>query len=271
MCKSPMRIKMNKSTFSARGAGIAAVPCGQCKNCRINQARIWTNRILLESRLHGENCFVTLTYNDDNLPNPPNVKKKHLQKFIKRVRHFVYPIKFRYFAVGEYGDKTLRPHYHIIFFGLGDAHKRTIFKAWDKCNKDGFDFGELNKDSARYITGYVVKKINKIRGIHPTNLGLKDEFTLSSRRKGGIGKPAIEAIAKMLNDNKFFEKRIIRSVREGKKEMPLGRYLSKHLMQLLEIDEIEVLLNFWANQEIYFEDCNSEIPDDGYHRKHSKL
>ena len=47
-----------------------AVPfgCGQCLPCRVNKRRLWTNRIMLESMCHDDNAFVTLTYNDDNIP-----------------------------------------------------------------------------------------------------------------------------------------------------------------------------------------------------------
>ncbi len=44
---------------------------------------------------------------------------RHLQLFIKRFRKYVstkYNEKVRYYAVGEYGVQSLRPHWHILFF-----------------------------------------------------------------------------------------------------------------------------------------------------------
>ena len=76
MCRSPIKISnrfynyKKLRDYSARSSGVVAVPCGQCKNCRINQARIWTNRILMEQCCHDYSCFVTLTYDDEHLPSP---------------------------------------------------------------------------------------------------------------------------------------------------------------------------------------------------------
>lgn len=45
----------------------------------------------------------------------PMLSKSDLQKFLKRLRK-AYGKKVRYFACGEYGPKTFRPHYHLLFF-----------------------------------------------------------------------------------------------------------------------------------------------------------
>lgn len=260
---------MLKKTFSAQNAGIAAVPCGQCKNCRINQSRIWTNRILLEQMCHSESVFVTLTYDNDNLPEGGNVEKKELQDFVKRLRYYVYPLKIRYFGVGEYGDDNFRPHYHIVIFGLSWLSQQTIKKAWEKGSEyAGVHIAELNKDTARYISGYVVKKINKIRGLHPVNYGLKDEFMISSKKGGGIGIEGARKIAKKLGANKYWKPNFdLTAVRVGGKMMPLGRYLTKKIRDELNTDEQNVMLKFWANQELYFEKCHGEGKDELYIRK----
>lgn len=44
---------------------------------------------------------------------------RHLQLFIKRFRKYVsskYNQTIRYYAIGEYGTQSLRPHWHILFF-----------------------------------------------------------------------------------------------------------------------------------------------------------
>lgn len=270
-CISPIKVTSRfynykkLKDYTARGSGIVAVPCGQCKNCRINQSRIWVNRIMLEQTCHGDSCFVTLTYDKDNLPDPPDVNKKHLQDYLKRLRYYIEPNKIRYFGVGEYGDRSLRPHYHLIIFGIGMMSEKVIKKAWKYADPDiGIHIGELNKDSARYITGYIVKKIDKTPGrdSHPTNYGLKDEFMIASRgqksKKGAIGYEAIKKIAKQLKDNKHWKNRVITEIGRGNKRLPLGRYLSNHLMDKLGVDEKEILCNFMVNQELYFLDCNRE-------------
>lgn len=91
------------------------VPCGQCYMCKKEKARKWSFRCLYEAMEHEENYFLTLTYDDEHLPKDGMLKKKDLQDFFKRLRHYS---QFRYFACGEYGEKGGRPHYHVLAFGL---------------------------------------------------------------------------------------------------------------------------------------------------------
>ncbi len=102
------------------------IPCGRCDGCQADRARKWADRLILENQMHQDAWFVTLTFNDEWLPKmcgPTKwsdmftVRKEHIQKFMKRLRKEVdFPL--RYFACGEYGGKHLRPHYHLIIFGL---------------------------------------------------------------------------------------------------------------------------------------------------------
>ena len=110
ICTSPISIKGDN--------GYMFVPCGQCIACRINHAKEWATRIYGESRMHDENIFLTLTYDDEHLPKDNSVHKDEVQRFMKRLRKAVYPDKVRYFLCGEYGGQFGRPHYHVILFGL---------------------------------------------------------------------------------------------------------------------------------------------------------
>ena len=89
--------------------------CGKCVECQMNYSNSWALRCVQEMKYHKIACFVTLTYNEKNLPQH-GVDKNEIQKFIKRIRKDNN--KLRYFACGEYGSKGLRPHYHLIFFGF---------------------------------------------------------------------------------------------------------------------------------------------------------
>lgn len=40
--------------------------------------------------------------------------------------------EFTYVCTGEYGPKTCRPHYHLLFFGLEDKHVRYLAWRWYK-------------------------------------------------------------------------------------------------------------------------------------------
>lgn len=118
--------------------------------------------------MHRRNCFITLTYNDAHLPRPGTLVPKHLQEFFKRARHVLG--RFRYFAVGEYGEENWRPHYHALIFGA-DLPDRIPFKrrggiqvdvspTLDRIWKKGFTtVGELTEQSAAYCARYTLKKV----------------------------------------------------------------------------------------------------------------
>ena len=131
-----------------------SVPCGQCPACIMAKRREWTLRCIYEQTVHESSIFVTLTYNNDNLPKNRRLVKKDLQLFFKRLRHLTPP--FKYYACGEVGDRFGRPHYHAIIFGLSDNHKEYINIAWEK----GFTYiGSVNPKSINYVSGYLDKKI----------------------------------------------------------------------------------------------------------------
>lgn len=93
---------------------ISMYPCRSCLAC-INMNRFhWVKKLELEKQLWKYTYFITITYNDDNVPSELNVR--HLQNFIKYLRKLINPYPLRYFACGEYGERTKRPHYHAIIF-----------------------------------------------------------------------------------------------------------------------------------------------------------
>lgn len=148
-----------------------AYPCGQCLFCRINQRREWVARLLLESACHQSNQFVTLTYEDGKLPTqlipggatvhsiiknpaiasqPGTLSKTDLQRFFKRLRKVG---NFRYYAVGEYGERQGRPHYHALLFG-SDFTDEELRDSW----KFGHVHqGEVNAASITYCVEYLIK------------------------------------------------------------------------------------------------------------------
>lgn len=144
------------------------LPCGQCTGCRLEYSRTWAIRCMHEASLHENNCFITLTYNDENLPANNSIHKETVQKFIKRLRKNTGQ-KLRYFACGEYGDKNNRPHYHAIIFGYDFPDKLPWRKINDqllyrselleKCWKYGYtSVGSVTFESCAYVARYVMKK-----------------------------------------------------------------------------------------------------------------
>lgn len=94
----------------------ATVCCGRCMECVRQKSVEWAFRIMHEAAQYKSNCFLTLTYNNENLPSN-GVERREVQLFIKRLRKALSPQKLRFFACGEYGKKFGRPHYHLIIFG----------------------------------------------------------------------------------------------------------------------------------------------------------
>lgn len=128
------------------------VPCGRCAFCMATRKSDWSSRLYYEKRLHVHSLFITLTYAGPHLvwrSGVPQLCKNDLQKFFKRVRKAGY--RLRYFAVGEYGSHTFRPHYHILLFGY--VPEQAIRKAW---NKGIVHIGKVSFESTAYCLKYVV-------------------------------------------------------------------------------------------------------------------
>lgn len=149
------------------------LPCGNCLLCQEEKARQQAVRIYHEALLHSESAFLTLTYDDKHLPPYGGLRYEDLQKFWKRVKLQLLRklrTKVRYYAVGEYGDKAGRPHYHACIFGYAFVQDRVITRrtpsllwtspmleeAW---GLGGVRVGALNFTTARYTASYVTKKL----------------------------------------------------------------------------------------------------------------
>lgn len=203
---------------------------------------------MLESLCHGDNAFVTLTYRDDSLPPGGSLNPLHVQRWLKRLRRDIAPQTVRFFAVGEYGTQTNRPHYHAALFGypacfrfpFGD--RMSVFQR-SKCDcypcktlRDSWglgktDCGLLSKESAQYVAGYVTKKMtsptdSRLEGRHP-------EFSRMSLRPG-IGAPFLPQVLDSitLGDGvKFLElnQDVPSQLQHGSRLWPMGRYLTQTL------------------------------------------
>lgn len=164
------------------------VPCGKCIGCRLERSRQWALRCTNEASLYEDNCFITLTYSDDNCPKSLNVDD--FQKFIKRLRKNFREKKIRYFACGEYGDKLGRPHYHACLFNVDFSDKKiiaqkdlgsvysseTLEKIW---NKGHVQLGQLDLGHAQYVAQYTIKKVSG-KDSEKHYQGRKPEFGLMS-------------------------------------------------------------------------------------------
>ena len=79
----------------------------------------WSVRILDEASYYKTNTFLTLTYNDENLPKDGSLSKEEVQKYLKRLRERLDGREIKFYAAGEYGEDNGRPHYHLILMNVG--------------------------------------------------------------------------------------------------------------------------------------------------------
>lgn len=204
-----------------------AFGCGQCMPCRFNRRRLWTHRMMLEALVHPSASFATLTYSPENLPDGGTLVPRDLQLWLKRFRK-QSGVPVRYFGVGEYGDFSWRPHYHLALFGVGREAEPLVRSTWGLGH---VMLGDLTLASAGYIAGYVTKKMtqqkdDRLEGRFP-------EFARMSTRPG-IGAPAIGDVAAALQNRHGWDEigrtgDVPAALRVGPSKMPLGRYLRGRL------------------------------------------
>ena len=194
------------------GKEVIQLPCGQCIGCRIDRSRQWANRCMLELQYHDSAYFVTLTYDDLHIPKSyyadPETGEAHtsytlckrdFQLWMKRLRKKFSDDKIRFFACGEYGGQTKRPHYHAIVFGLhlNDLVKYKTVKEGDSYytyyNSDSIQetwpngfvvVGEVTWESCAYVARYVTKKLSGEQADFYKKFNLVPEFSDMSRRPG---------------------------------------------------------------------------------------
>lgn len=151
----------------------------------------WSFRLKEELKASWNAFFITLTYEpgrepiyiDENGEVFEVIQKREFQLFMKRFRDYQSKqtdIRIRYYAVGEYGTKNDRPHYHAIVFNVHAKTMKNLSKLWG----EGFvHIGYVTDASIHYVTKYHVNRIYK----H----GYEDEFQPFSLMSKGLGKQYI--------------------------------------------------------------------------------
>lgn len=256
------------------------LPCGQCSGCRMDYARQWANRLMLELESFrddpdhtGDAYFVTLTINDDHINDyrtsschgrgdekqldvlrpyadpdtgvhlgwSHSLNKVDLQLFLKRLRKYHPNDKIRFFACGEYGSTTFRPHYHLIIFGLTlDNNDLSFYKksglGYDymnseyisKCWPFGYNVvAPVTWESCCYVARYMMKKV-----LGPEGRKLYDKFNLTPPFTQMSRRPGIAS--KYYETHQISEdtSSIVIGTADGSRVFPPPRYLEK----LFELD-----------------------------------
>lgn len=227
-CGSPIRV---------HGHGL--VPCGKCFLCREAYARVLSHRIDLERGCHEDVAFTTLTYRPEDVPPDGCLQLRHMQLFLKRLRHqFKKPLRYYYCA--EYGEANLRPHYHAILFGYPACLKgKTYFRrdgqtpvCCDPCKLlfASWGMGRVESDAAglgsgRYVALYATK--GRMQPLPPE---LPAEFAKWSTNPG-LGSNFMRALVPHLEKGTLPPSWLDHG--DGQ-QRPLGRYLRGVLAELLD-------------------------------------
>lgn len=249
------------SNYVLRRKDLIQIPCGQCIECRLNYAREWAVRCMFELKTSPKAYFITLTYSDlmaprsfvyDGKEEVPvlTLRKKHFQLFMKRLRKEYAKKsdeKLRYFACGEYGSQTYRPHYHAIIFNLQlddlKFYKNTTFgnlytsdwlnSIWTGIDDFGYRrqngyvvIGNVSFESCAYVARYTAKKANTFGDDFYKKFNIEKPFILMSRRPGLGYKYFSE------NQEKYYTGNVYVTGKDGSFNVQLPDYFFKKLETL---------------------------------------
>lgn len=178
MCITPLTLKRNRDEWqtdkTSHTTVTRVVPCGKCFQCLARRRNGWSFRLYHEMLISDSAAFITLTYGNaigydgtEFGEDPPKsfngldtLKKDDLTKFIKRLRKHEAKNgntrSLKYYAVGEYGSKNHRPHYHIILFNaLNATLLRSDMVAQKIWKKGKIDVAKCNIPTINYVVGYI--------------------------------------------------------------------------------------------------------------------
>lgn len=254
LCSRPFikdpTIRIKGLSYDVRDAS-TPFPCGQCINCRINKSRLWSSRMLLQRMVSGDSAFVTLTYNDEFVPEGCDLYPKDVTNFLKRIRNHFPPKSIKYYYAGEYGSEKGRPHYHVALFGVSCGSESLIKKCWtfEGVSMGRVHVGELTMQSARYISGYIIKGLNKynqysVEKLYRKGVMRRPEFQRMSK---GLGKEAVEIMGENLV-KAGINKRVKEWKHGGNKHI-FGRYLQSVIDNKMGISEEERVNDFMDYQD----------------------
>lgn len=172
-CVSPISLTKTRKSYGAK------VPCGKCYACRNRRIAGWAFRLQQEGRSSRSAHFVTMTYDADHIPLTMNgyadLSKRDCQLYLKRIRKAMPGIKIKYYLCSEYGEKSFRPHYHMIIF---NASEDVLTSSWTQGH---VHIGKVSQASINYVMKYMAKP-SQIP-LHETD-DRNQEFSLMSKRLG---------------------------------------------------------------------------------------
>lgn len=162
------------------------VPCNKCFICKDKLSQMWQFRGIAETNSSKSRAyFITLTYNNTYLPFY-GVSPVAIQLFMKRLRNNLdkkgITHGLKYFACGEYGCNTQRPHYHLILWHFPEQSFKTlseilefIVHSWSVYNFETQEHTQIgycyvkpcDTGSLRYVMKYTRKIGTPPKGKNP--------------------------------------------------------------------------------------------------------
>lgn len=263
------------------------IPCGKCIGCKLETSRQWAIRCMNEAKMYQDNCFITLTYDDNTLPctpeGIPTLEKRDFQLFMKSLRKKNGP-NIRFFHCGEYGELFDRPHHHACIFNFDFPDKMQVGRSGnfpiyeseqlEKLWPHGFHtIAAVTWETAAYTARYITKKITGEQAdAHYEQR--EPEYTTMSRRPG-IGKPWFD---KFMDDLYNYDECVVRD----KFVVKPAKYYDKKFEEInprkmrqikyhrevtrppeadynrLAVRENNANLKFYKQSKRSFESCNSQ-------------
>lgn len=216
------------------------VPCGKCPPCKARRVSGWSFRLMQQDKIATTSMFVTLTYNTNHVPITKKgymtLDKTDVQKFLKKLRK-ISQKTIKYYYCGEYGGKTMRPHYHFIIY---NAEISDIENTW---KKGDIHYGEVNGATIGYVLKYMSKE-PKIP-MHQNDDRVKEYSNMS--KKLGINyltDNMVEWHKKDLNNRVYVNL-------EGGKKAAMPRYFKQKLYTPEELESIQVQNQLHSSKLLY--------------------
>ena len=259
--------------------------CGRCVGCCLRRSRDLAVRCVHQSKLvPADTChFLTFTHSDESLPRLPDgrptLDKTLMPAMFKRLRKNTGISGIKQLQVGEYGTKTLRPHYHAIVFGLplhdlkpwkkgrfGHQlyNSKILQEAWQ--DRGHVVVGSFSFDTAQYCARYMLDKqlhadYTSSESIIPeTGEVVSPQVEHVTMSRGGRSGHGLAYDFFVEHHPRFFA---LGACVVGNKTLPIPRYYSDLLQKRMEAgcaDSEEILLKYRENVRMQY--AQSDYLDD---------
>lgn len=246
--------------------GRKVFPCGKCPACLSRNKDEFAQRLYLEAVTSRSAYFVTLTYDEENLPFAENevncFDKEGVRVWLRSLKDFLRTknIQLRHFITAEYGDQGFRSHYHaLLFFGDFLSLQQVYILCSDKWKKGLVYVSSVGVGCAKYCAKYCLKDdgTDELPRNHP-----QKPFRLYSTRPG-LG--CLPEALKYYHDNFWLT---ARKIDWKKREMTGNPMFTMKVprtirMHLSKIDQLAMKAAGWSKYFGYLPELDKSLQDPG--------